>query len=467
MSFQRSFIKNFVAVGVFKYSSTLVTFIGTVIISRQLSPKEYAVVSVLAIFYGMLAIFIDNGFANSIIREDYSKQETLNIIWFYVILGAALMLILSLASLPIQRFYGIQALYKVCIVYSTLLFLNCVSKPLEFILNKRFQFKFIAIVGLTTNLIQVGLTYVLALLQWSYWALVIPSILSAFTTLIFYSKKTGIKWTMPQRHSIVATVHKSKSLILNVSGYRFLVYSVRNIDNFIVSKIFGLNLLGLYSRAFNMAALPVQIITGVSNDIQFSMLADLKKEGSKRMTDEFAQFLRLLGIIGFPFVLIFQIWSHEFSRMVWGVRWESVGTYLEPLSILIPTNLILYSVSSIFLIERQEKLLFRNSLVSALGIVGGVVIGSFFSLKGLVVGLLLGNLMFTIPITGYNVLYRILNFSWSQILRIWGVNWLIAFGLTVAYIFAQHHLKIAIVVGYGLLFIVRGYNYYRLHLIKQ
>jgi PST family polysaccharide transporter len=322
-------------------------------------------------------------------------------------------------------------------------------------------------VGLATNLLQVVLTYGFALLEWSYWSLIVPSILSAAITLLCYSRKTRIGWAWPKRQAISMTLLRSKSLILNVSGYRLLVYCVRNVDNFVVSKIFGLNLLGLYSRAFNMASLPVQIITGVSNDIQYSMLAELKKEGSERVKDEFAHFLRVLGIIGFPVVLVFQLWSHEFSRIVWGWRWEEVGTYLEPLSILIPTNLILYSVSSIFLLERQEKLLFKNSIVSAFGIIAGVVVGSFFSLKGVIIGLLVGNLLFTIPITGYNVLHRIMDFSWNQILRIWGINWIIALGLTISYLFAQYYLKILFITFYGGVFAVRGYNYYRLHLMKS
>jgi O-antigen/teichoic acid export membrane protein len=303
-------------------------------------------------------------------------------------------------------------------------------------------------------------------MNFSYWALVIPSIVSALITFLAYSSRLKVSLLAPDWSSIRETLKTSKELITNVSGYRVLVYCVRNFDNIVVSKIFGLKILGLYSRAFNMAALPVQIITGVSNDIQYSMLADLKKHGEERVRQEFAQFLRLLGIIGFPVVMVFQIWGHEFSRFVWGRNWNDVGDYLSPLSILIPTNLILYSVSAIFLLERKEKLLFRNSLISAFGIMSGILIGSFISLKGVIVGLLLGNLFFTIPITGYNVLYKVMKYPIGQIIRVWGINWLIAVLLTAAFIFNLQLLKLIVIGCYGLLFIIRGINYYRLNLVN-
>ena len=53
-----------------RYSTQGVSFIITLIMARLLSPGEYGLIGMLAIFMSLAQVFIDGGFANALIQKN-------------------------------------------------------------------------------------------------------------------------------------------------------------------------------------------------------------------------------------------------------------------------------------------------------------------------------------------------------------------------------------------------------------
>lgn len=458
-SFQREIVTNFFNVGFLKYSGAIFMFAGTIFISRELSPEEYGVYATATIYYGFMQLFLDSGMMMSVVREpdDRGYQQSLWI--FSLLIGLFLGGVMCLMAYPLSLWYQRPYLFSVFVFYGLVLFLESLPVVYEGVLSKYQSFKFIAIVGLIATVVQVGLTYLLALQKYSYWSLLAPLALVPLIKYVAYAAKVSLNLnsvrTLPFRKSFDTL----KGLFMSMTASRLLSYASRNTDNFILSKI-DENILGLYNRAFTFARFPVTIITGVVSSVQLPMFQLLYDKGGD-IKKEYISYVHLLGGIGFPVVLMLHLVPFELSELLWGGDWRDVGTYLKPLSILIPTTMILNSTSSMFILFRAEKRLVYNSIISASALILGAVIGSFFSVKGIIVGVIVGNLLGSLPITMYLGFYKTFRFTFVEILWTWWFYYLIVLLLLACYVFELPLIEQLVLATYTIGSIYYMARYYK------
>lgn len=449
MSFQKKIVENFIKVGALKYSGLVVTFIGSAVISRQLTPAEYGVQAIGAIFYGVMSLFLDAGFTIAVIREINNKKFQRSLKLFVVISGLALSLLLAALAFPIAWWYNDPRLAGVVLLYAVCLVLTALPIVEEAVLSREQKFTFIAQVSLASTVIHFIVTYFLAINGFGYYSLIIPLLLAPLFKYFIYFKKVGLVIGDVRNLPLSASFNRVKTLIVSFSKFRVLAYAAANVDNFYVSKVYNEDFLGLYNRAYSFNRLPVQIVTGVVNTIQLPMFQKLIEEG-KSVKNEFGVYVQLLGAIGFPAVLAFHLFPSEISVFIWGENWKGVGDYLYPLSILLPTTMMLNACGNLFVLFRGEKLLVWNSIVSALGMVVGASIGILFSIESMIVGIITGSLLGSLPITIYLGFYKLFGFSFKEIVEVWWFNYLTVFALLVSYLIGVEELKYAVLAIYTL-----------------
>lgn len=435
MSFQRQIVNNFLKVGLLKYSGLVVTFAGSALVSRQLDPEEYGVQAIGAIYFGVVSLFLDAGFSLSVIREVDTPVFQRSVRLFALGTGAVLGLLLVLAAYPIASWYGMPEITGVLMLYGLCAFCNAIPLIHEAILSRREQFGYIARIALLATVVQVGATYLLALAGFSYYALILPLLAVPLLKYAFYHGKVdlvarGRPW---RRLPFRASLRRIKSLMVNLSVFQVLLYVSSNIDNLYLSKLYSTADLGLYNRAYNFNRLPLTIVTGVISTIQLPMFERIRQEG-QNVKHEFTQYIHLLGGVAFPAVVAFHVFPYEISAFIWGEDWRQVGAYLYPLSILLPTSLMISAAGNLFIVFRGERFLVYNTAVSSLAQIIGATIGVYFSISGMIVGLILGNLIGSLPITMYLGFYRLFGYTFWEIVRVWWFNYLTVVGLLVCYV---------------------------------
>lgn len=60
-----------------KYSTTVIGFISSIILARLLSPDDYGIIGMLAIFMSLAEVFIDAGFGSALIQKKESDTRRL------------------------------------------------------------------------------------------------------------------------------------------------------------------------------------------------------------------------------------------------------------------------------------------------------------------------------------------------------------------------------------------------------
>lgn len=450
MSFQQEIVRNFLKVGALKYSGFLVNFVGSALVSRQLTPGEYGVQAIGAIFYGVIALFLDAGFSLAVIREVDAAPFQRSVRIFALVTGAVLGGILLLAAYPITLWYGMPEVMGVLALYALCAFLTSIPLVDEAILSKRERFGLIARVSLFATVLQIIATYLLAVAGFSYYALILPLLLVPIVKFALYHPRVallngGRHW---RRLPIVASFKRIRSLVVNLSLFQILVYVSSNVDNLYLSKLHGTTALGLYNRAYNFNRLPLTMVSGVISTIQLPMFERIRLEG-KSVKNEFTQYVHLLGGIAFPAVVIFHLFPYEISAFIWGEDWREVGSFLYPLSILLPVSLMISACGNLFMVFRGERYLVYNSVVSASAQILGATIGIAFSIKGMIIGIILGNLLGTLPITMYLGFYKLFGYRFKEIIKVWWFNYLNVFALLFCYIYETQLLTYIILAIYS------------------
>ena len=185
-------LKNKATSGVFwvavqQYSTTIIGFISGIILARLLTPYDYGCIGMLAIFMALAGSFVDGGFGSALIQKKSPSQEDYSTIFYWNFGVSVLMyLILFLCAPAISRFYSLPILSPVLRVQGLVLFVYSFNIIQKNQLKKRLNFKVLAIVNLSTALISLLVTIIMAYKGYGVWALVAQNMLSSVIPAVVF-----------------------------------------------------------------------------------------------------------------------------------------------------------------------------------------------------------------------------------------------------------------------------------------
>ena len=111
-----------------RYSKMLIGFVSGIILARLLTPYDYGLIGMLAIFMVLAESFIDSGFGTALIQKKRPTQTDYSTIFFWNLGMAVVMYAILYAAAPaIARFYGIPLLSKVLRVQGLVLFIYAMN----------------------------------------------------------------------------------------------------------------------------------------------------------------------------------------------------------------------------------------------------------------------------------------------------------------------------------------------------
>ena len=117
-SVKRQTIKGVFWSGLEKMSTYLVTFVINVIMARLLTPADYGIVGIIAVFVSFSQLFIDGGFTTALIaKSDRDETDYRTVFVFNFICSITLYILLFLCAPIIEQFYGITQLGKIIRAY--------------------------------------------------------------------------------------------------------------------------------------------------------------------------------------------------------------------------------------------------------------------------------------------------------------------------------------------------------------
>lgn len=371
-----------------KYLNVIINIIIGAILARLLTPEEFGIVALVTVFVTFFNLMSDFGIGPAVIQNQIiDENDTSSIFSFSILVGIVFAALFYFAAPLIVKFYDEEALYSVTRLLSlAVLFYSFQIVPAA-VLKKKLRFKIIGIITVLVQIVSGAIAIYMAYAGYSYYSLVVKSVLDSLLTLIIFYYISPIKIS-------IKIEKKSISKIINFSSYQFLFnfinYFSRNMDNLLIGKYFGTASLGYYDKSYRLMMLPVSNLTHVITPVLMPILSKIQDDKS-RVYHSYLKVVRLLSSIGFPLSIFLFFSSEEIVNIVYGSQWEKSIPVFKLLAMSVGIQMVLSSSGSIFQAIDRTKLMFVSGLLSSITMIAGILVGIFIgdTLESVAYGLII------------------------------------------------------------------------------
>ena len=254
-------------------------FILSIILARILSPEDYGLLGMLAVFMGIGQTLINSGMTSSLIRTVDAKEEDFStVFWLNLGISCLIYLVLAISAPYISAFFDQEILTLVIRVYCLTLIFSALSMVQKARLTKKMDFKTQMLVSVPSLIIAGGLGIALAFWDYGVWALVWMNMVQIVLNSAFFWIHSG--W----RPKFILKLDRLK---YHYSfGYKLTLASLsesifRNSYQLVIGKFFPIAELGFYTKADNLKQLPVQNISSAIDSVTFPLFSQIQDENEK------------------------------------------------------------------------------------------------------------------------------------------------------------------------------------------
>jgi len=429
----------------------------SIYLARLLGPEAYGLVGMITVLSGFAGIFVDFGFATSVVYYQVKSEKQLSsVFWFNLMMGIVIYIIFFIAAPYISYFYKEPQLINLTRVICLGIIVSAMSSLQGALLSKEINFKKKVIIQWFSTIISYSIGFYLAFRGFGVWSIVYMSLANNLVNTI-------VLWiTSPWKPSFIFSFSDLKPLVkysTHVGANSIFTYLTRNLDNFIIAKFVGGKALGLYSNAYRLMMLPVVNIAGIFSNVLFSGFSKLGNDKPK-MAAIYLKTISLISFITFPLMVgIFSV-AEDLILVIYGEEWRGAIPLIKILSLLGAAQSILFLNGTIFNAVGKPKIALWATIALYILLIPAWIIGlSFQGIIGFAKAYLVVSGMGSVIIL-YNAI-RFIGISLFQVAKVLARQFFGAFlmgGLIIIYntFFSINNIyyDLAIQVGIGMLFYI-------------
>lgn len=110
-SFKKETVKGVFWSAAERFSVQFIQFVVTLVMARLLTPKDYGIVGMLAVFVSLAQAFVDSGFSQALIRkENRTEVDNSTVFYFNIVVSVFIYFFIYLCAPLISDFYNMPNL---------------------------------------------------------------------------------------------------------------------------------------------------------------------------------------------------------------------------------------------------------------------------------------------------------------------------------------------------------------------
>lgn len=315
--------KGFVWNTVERFATNGIQFLLTIILARLLSPEDYGIIAMPAIFLALAQVLIDSGFANALIRKtDLNDNDLSTAFYFNIVVGLVAYLLLFLASPLIAVFFNTPILSLLLKVTALVVFINSLGIVQQAVMTKNMDFKTQAIISTLSTIVSGAVGIWMAYNSYGVWSLVFQQISAALIRVVML-------WLLGNWHPL-RVWSKESFLYLWTFGNKvviigFLDTIYNNVYAFVIGKKYNANDLGNYTRAQHFVDMPVNNLNGIIQRVTFPLLSEIQ-EDNERLGSIYLKIIKITSILINPLMLGLAAMANPLIISLLGEEW--IGSVL-------------------------------------------------------------------------------------------------------------------------------------------
>lgn len=302
-----------------------VTFVVSIVLARLLSPDDYGLIGIIAIFTTVSNALINGGFTSALIRKKDATDDDYNTS-FLVNLGMSLLLyvIIFLCSPLIADFFYRQELVTLTRVSSLSIIIAALALVQQTILTKQIDFKAQTKITIIASVTSGTVGIVMALMGCGVWSLVAQQLsLQSIKTILLW---VANKWVPTLRFSS-ASFHE-----LFGFGWKMMVSSVisavwKELYQVVVGRFYSPATLGQYTRSKHFSTLFSSNLTNVIQRVTYPVLSNIQDD-KERMVAAYRKIIKVTMFVTAISMFFLGAISEPLLYCLIGPKWYDAATYL-------------------------------------------------------------------------------------------------------------------------------------------
>lgn len=293
--------------------------VGATIAVVSLLTQEQIGLASLALSAGAILESLSGlGVGSAIVQaKDVSTEDESSLFWLTSGIGAVLAAVLvALAPLLSATYDEGELLPLVAATGLKIALIGASVVPLQ-LLSKRLKFREIGTVQTVSSLGEGVVKIALAFAGAGAWALVIANVARAVVLLIALRAFSSFR---PRLHFRLRETTRFLRFGLQVCGSGALYQLYKNADYFLVGKLLGVEALGIYRVAFDVAMQPTDTLITVVGRVGFPVFSRLSHD-PPALRATFESNTRSLFLMVAPVAALIFFGAPELFRLIDGGRW--------------------------------------------------------------------------------------------------------------------------------------------------
>ena len=369
------------------YSGQVIRWAVTIYVIRLLSPADFGLMAKAMVFIGFLAMISELGLASAIIQKKNITDDQLAHVFGLVIFSNIFLgLVFFFISPAIADFYSDPRLLPILRALSSIfLFLPCYVLPRS-LLFRSMNFKLKSTIDLIGALFGSGTTLLFALRDYGVWSLVLGGIATHVIWAIGYN--IAIKKVILPRFAI-----RGYTQFISFGGYltgsRAMWYFYSRSDIFIGGKFLSNKLLGIYSVALQLAAIPIDKFMPIITQVAFPAYSIIQTD-IEQVRSHFLKSVRTISAILFLLYGGLFIVTPQLVGIFLGAKWIEVVVPMKLLCLIMPFRAISTLFSPALNGLGKPEVSFINVSIATLIMPFGFFIGAKWGILGICLAWLIG-----------------------------------------------------------------------------
>ena len=433
-----------------------ITFLVSIVLARLLSPDDYGLIGIIAIFTAVCTAIINSGFNTALIRKKNVADDDYNTA-FIVNLTVSIFLyaVIFICSPLIADFFNREELVWLTRVTSLYLVLGALALVQQTRLTKRIDFKSQTIITLIASILSGIIGISMALLGFGVWALVGQLLIGQCvrTVLLWHVNK----W-LPSLCFSRASFHE-----LFGFGWKMMLSELLNtiwkeLYQVVVGKFYSPAALGQFTQSQQYSKLLSSNLTTVIQRVTYPVLSNIQDD-KERMLVAYKKIIKSTMFITAISMFFLGAISEPLLYCLIGPKWHDAAVYL-PLICISGSTYPLHAINlNMLQVQGRSDLFLLLEIIKKVILVGPLVVGIFVG----IIPMLLVDVLATIICFFLNSHYsgKIIGYSsWTQLKDI-ASSYVVATIIALSVFFLKYLplsfwliLPMQLIIGTGLFFII-------------
>lgn len=433
-----------------------VHFVVSIVLARILSPDDYGLIGIVAIFTSICTAIVNGGFSSALIRKKDATEDDFNTA-FIVNIGLSLLLyvLIFLLAPYISVFFRREELTALTRVSSIGIIIGALAIVQQTKLTRRIDFKTQTVITLIASIISGIIGIVMSLTGFGVWSLVVQVLSSQFL-------RTISLWFINRWVPKFRFVKKSFQDLFGY-GWKIMVSGLldavwKELYQVVVGKFYSPATLGQYTRANQFSNLFSSNLTTVIQRVTFPVLSTIQDD-TARMIDAYRRIIKITMFVTVPCMFLLAATSEPLIYCLIGPKWHEAASYL-PLICIMGSLYPLHAINlNMLQVQGRSDLFLILEIVKKVINVAPLLVGAFVGIFPMLYTAFAVNIIafflnsyFTGKQLGYSSFMQIKDISFSYIVS----------GVTGVIVWLLHYLPLSnwlilplqMVLGVGLFYII-------------